>query len=123
MRRIILVLAVGLILLVCLGGDAFSRVQPYNHRSPFIIVSEDHPWGGEHEGGDPGFESANQDDSRFVVTGFTHLDVFLNSVFVKWWLGNDIRTGEATQPTHHAVPMHHHSDDLKLEANSSDKGN
>ncbi len=122
MKRIILVLALGLILVVSLGGQAFSRMQPYNYQDP-RLDGDEHTWGGEQEGGAPGLRSVIHDPSPRTVTGFMHLDVFLNSFFLKLWFVDNARTGVATRATYYVKPIHHDSYDGKLEANSNNKGN
>jgi hypothetical protein len=122
MKRIILVLAFGLILVVSLGGQAFPRMQPFDYQSP-CLDGDEHTWGGEQEGGVPDLGYVIHDPSHRMVTGFIRLDVFLNSFFLKLWLVDDTRTGVATRATYYVKPIHHDSYDGKLEANSNNKGN
>ena len=122
MKRFVLALVVGLMFIIGLSSDAFSRAQPFDFRSP-CIDPDDHTWGGEQEGGSPSLGRKPEDPSAIWVSGFKSLNVFFNGIVARWWWPENTDTGAASESTDYSVPIHHNNEAKNLEANSNHKGN
>ena len=72
MKRLVFVLALGLILTVALYGEGYSRITPYDYVDPSKVgPNDDHPWGGDEDDGDNSNDPNNPKNySRDLATGF-----------------------------------------------------
>ena len=121
MKRIMLVLAFGLILLANLGGDVYALSHPFDLKLPSRERGDEHTWGGDESGGE--IRGSAGPTSSFINTGFIHLDFFVNGVLGYWWFPDDTPTGQTGKTTYIVVPLRNESDEVNLEVNSNNKGN
>jgi hypothetical protein len=116
-------MAVGLILVLSLSGDAFSRAEPFNMVKPYIDP-DDHTWGGDQPAGSSDRSVGNPGDPYVGwVTGITPWDVFFNSIFRGSWWYLKIDSSPTKQNDVPAAVIRSNSDERNLEVSSNNKGN
>ena len=120
MKRGTSLLAMVLLLIVVLCGESFPMAHPQGYRDPGM--GEDHNWGGEQEGSDPPALRTGQSNSGTVVTGFVHLDIFINSFFMEWLYG-DLPSGQKVDPTMYYIIPYEQQDVENPGATANNKGN
>jgi len=123
MKRLMLLLAMGVILVVSLTSVALSRVEPFNLQKPYVDP-DDHTWGGDQPAGvsDRGI---NQPGKPYVgwFSSITTWDVFINNLFGNWWWLLKTDAGSAAPTRSSAAGVRSHSEESNLEVPSNNKGN
>ena len=110
MKRLVFVLALGLILTVALYGEGYSRITPYDYVDPSKVgPNDDHPWGGDEDDGDNSNDPNNPKNySRDLATGFAPLDFIIEMFFERFapystYGSGTISPVETQAPTRHQV--------------------
>jgi hypothetical protein len=110
MKRLVFVLALGLILTVALYGDACSRITPYDYVDPSRVApADDHPWGGDEDEGGDSIDPSNPKSYSFdLATGLTPLDFIIEMFFQGFVPYSTYRSGtispvETQSPARHQV--------------------
>ena len=122
MKRFVLMLAIGLVFIVGLSGNAFGLARPYDYQAIYLDP-DDHTWGGEGSGGSPGTHRPTEDSSTTWVPGFMPIDLFFNAVLSGWWWPTSADTGAVSQSSDYTVPIQENSGANNSEANTNNKGN
>ena len=117
MKRMISVAAIILLLIMALSGESFARLRPYDNIRP--LPMDDHTWGGDPDKSGPSGSSSERHSGLFV-TGFTGVDIFLNTGFVEWLFGDQLRRDEHTK--YHIIP-NAQKDEGERDVNVNHRGN
>ena len=100
MKRITILAALLLALLLMLSVPATPRTTPWNLNNH--VVGDDHPWGGESDDEDNAGQTAFEGDGPIISTGLTALDLFFNALILKYdfptWKDNTRQPGTVIGP-------------------------